>query len=384
MSAFDDHESENFNCESNVPLDFCSPKVSEKDFSLIVPNSGDRSLNIRSPIQCTSPTLSAESLLNLSDSSLAGTNTSNNVVLEDSSACQGGEHSDERVEETDEQRREREDRESQELAWQLMQQDNMEMYNLQLQYMQENAGQLEDEDFQLMQALMNESGQQVQQINTHETTEEVDEEAENEEDELNESDSSNWDYDRLLQLGQQLGGTAYFNFHISISLYLTCLFESLFKDVKTERWRMKSKSVINSLPRKLYATILADKDIHIPTVPVPSTTAPTALVTVFQLPCASPVTINPDEEESAKDKEATSSNKKRCVRKEVGAEGPTQTCPCTEVGVGAGASTSPVPLLEAERCVVCMDDYALDEELLVFPCKHYFHIPCTEGWLAVR
>jgi hypothetical protein len=119
----------------------------------------------------------------------------------------------ENQQETDAQRLEREERESQQLAWELMQQDNMEMYNMQLQFMQENAGELSEEDLALMQSLVAEAARPPAVALTRASAgrEEGDEE-EGEEEEgegegnLDDSDASNWDYDRLLQLGAEIGG----------------------------------------------------------------------------------------------------------------------------------------------------------------------------------
>lgn len=131
---------------------------------------------------------------------------------------------------------------------------------------------------------------------------------------------------------------------------------------------MRSKNVIASLPRRLYSAILAERR--------PSTAAPAAPsepVTVFQLPCASPPSTTTS---SSGEKEASSSNKKQCIRPD--------GCPCSDDKSAETATTVVGMGTDSERCVVCMDDYQPDEELVVFPCKHYFHIPCTEGWLAVR
>lgn len=35
------------------------------------------------------------------------------------------------------------------------------------------------------------------------------------------------------------------------------------------------------------------------------------------------------------------------------------------------------------RCAVCMDPFEAEDTLNLLPCQHYFHIPCTEGWMAV-
>lgn len=141
--------------------------------------------------------------------------------------------------ETDEERRLREERESEALAWELMQQESMELYQLQMQFIRENAASLSHDDYQAMQMLINETGPQQQTArrtgggrrrNRVEPTEsneesegadvegaetesyvsdegdgdEYDEEAEEQEEE--EDDPENWDYERLLELGQVIGG----------------------------------------------------------------------------------------------------------------------------------------------------------------------------------
>jgi hypothetical protein len=198
MSSFNlESDSENRLCEPNIPA-FSSPKRSEKDLSVILPSSGDRSFKLSSPIG----TLGSDYKLNFVDSS-SSLNDSNILLDADNSVIQ----EDSVPEETSEQRMQREERESQELAWQLMQEDNMEMYNMQMQFMQENADQMSEEDLQLIQALVNESGHpQIAVAGLEGGNEEEGEEAEEEDDELNESDAENWDYERLLQLGQQIGG----------------------------------------------------------------------------------------------------------------------------------------------------------------------------------
>lgn len=140
------------------------------------------------------------------------------------------------AEETAEQRRIREERESQELAWELMRQEQQEMYNLQMQYMQQNAEALSEEDRAVMEQIMGEVNQvdsmyaasrdfhrqmlnsnNVNRVNQRSSDnsnggDEQDEddadgsEVEGEEGNLDNSDNSNWDYERLLSLGEALGG----------------------------------------------------------------------------------------------------------------------------------------------------------------------------------
>lgn len=198
MASFTvDTDSENILCDTNIQQ-FCSPKVSEKDFSIYFPNSSDsRMQKLSSPINGLFE--HDNSIISIAESEIKnGAETTLDSSVVDVTPVA--------TEETPQERMEREERESQELAWQLMQQDNLDMYNMQLQFMQQNAGDMSEEDLRVMQELMNESNQQVLPTASG-TGEENEEDGEEEEgDELNESDSSNWDYERLLQLGQQLGG----------------------------------------------------------------------------------------------------------------------------------------------------------------------------------
>lgn len=136
-------------------------------------------------------------------------------------------------------------------------------------------------------------------------------------------------------------------------------------DVKTERWRMRAKSVINSLPRQLYSELMPQ---------LPAAPTPPVISTVFR--CQSPAST----EAPAERDEQSSSNKKQCIRAD--------DCSCDSTisaahAAGKGTANA-AQEVQTERCVVCMDDFEAQEELVVFPCRHYFHIPCTEGWLAVR
>lgn len=194
MSAFtDEFSSENVSGGSNITFVLASPKGSVKDFSVIAPGSAG-SFTLGSPnysLEASTPALNA------SEGEIEEVNV---VDLTESQGLPSEQ------EETLEERLAREERESQELAWQLMQQDNIDMYNMQMQFMQENADHLSEEDMLLMQALVRESGVPIAPGPAVAEGEAEGEEEEGEE--LDESDSSNWDYERLLQLGQQLGGKA--------------------------------------------------------------------------------------------------------------------------------------------------------------------------------
>lgn len=41
------------------------------------------------------------------------------------------------------------------------------------------------------------------------------------------------------------------------------------------------------------------------------------------------------------------------------------------------------PSLFSDRCVVCMCEYEVDEQLRILPCAHEFHVPCVDKWLSV-
>ncbi len=116
--------------------------------------------------------------------------------------------------ESDEERRQREEKESELLAWQMMREDNLEIYQMQMQYMQENANGMSEDDFNALQQVINESGQQAdyEQPNFRGVRRDsedgsVHSEAEDEEEgDGNESDPETWDYERLLELGNAIGG----------------------------------------------------------------------------------------------------------------------------------------------------------------------------------
>ena len=130
--------------------------------------------------------------------------------------------------ETDEDRIARENRESEMLAWEMMRQESAELYQMQLQFMQENAEQMSEEDMMAVQAAINESGRlDMIPVGSNSRRMEVHNEDVNEDDRSqvdddsnsNSNDSSevdddpdNWDYERLLSLGHALGGLVAFQF----------------------------------------------------------------------------------------------------------------------------------------------------------------------------
>eukprot|EP01038_Epipyxis_sp_PR26KG_P005352 gene5352-7425_t len=198
--------------------------------------------------------------------------------------------------ESESERLAREEKESEMLAWEMMQQENYELYQLQMQFMRENAELMAEDDFNALQSAINESGRLDMVMNNNNN---VDNDADEEDEE--EDNPENWDYDRLLQIGQEIG------------------------DVKTERWRLRAKSVIASLPKITYQTILEENEI-----------IKNSETVVNERP------IQSNEFPS----------KRACTR---------------EVD---------------SRCAVCMENFVSEDNLSLLPCQHYFHIDCTEGWLT--
>lgn len=95
--------------------------------------------------------------------------------------------------------------------------------------------------------------------------------------------------------------------------------------MKTERWRLQSQRVIESLPRLCYGELAC---------------------------CPAP---GKSEGEVATEPETVGQEKKK-------------------------------PRLDGPqdfRCVICMEEFEAAAELRLLPCRHYFHLDCTAGWLTV-
>lgn len=101
----------------------------------------------------------------------------------------------------------REFEESERLAWEIMRQEEAELYQLQVTFMQQNSQGMTQEDLVAIQMVVNESGGNYQtSIDTNQMEEDDDEVEEGD-------DPETWDYDRLLELGQTLGGIERLSIH---------------------------------------------------------------------------------------------------------------------------------------------------------------------------
>ena len=196
-------------------------------------------------------------------------------------------------EETLEDKQRRELEESERLAWEIMQQEEQQYYQQQVEYMRQNSETISAEDLAAIQQIVNEPTVRFQQ-NGDEEGDESDEEGEEGEEE------ENWDYDQLIALGQAIG------------------------DVKTERWRLRSKNVIDGLTVIDYDEILKNSSSNI-------------------------VTVNNDKCEGNDQSLGDQSFKKIRID---------------------------------HSCTVCMDNFEKTDKLNLLPCSHYFHMTCLQGWLS--
>ena len=119
------------------------------------------------------------------------------------------------------EKRQRENEESERLVWELMRQESMEAYRIQMEYMRENAHEINTEDLSMIELLMNEQrvaeeADQRQNEVEVEGGKEEDEEGADPDGDNDTSDIDRWDYDRLLELGNTIGGKIHF-FHNAIT-----------------------------------------------------------------------------------------------------------------------------------------------------------------------
>lgn len=109
---------------------------------------------------------------------------------------------------TEEDRIQREIAESEALAWEMMRQENLEAHRIQMQFIRENAEHLSPEDILMMESIMAESGDS-NALDDPAAQEGDDNSNNNDQEEVanpDRSDPDDWDYDRLLALGQMIGG----------------------------------------------------------------------------------------------------------------------------------------------------------------------------------
>ncbi len=222
--------------------------------------------------------------------------------------------------------------ESERLAFALMQEETDRAYDMQMEFMRNNTNAISEEDLLAIQAAVGEpaSRQIRQQTGVH-----ILQNGDGEDDEVNSSSdsvhsdtstgSSAWrdpnNYERLLALSSQIG------------------------DVKTERWRLRAKSVMDALPRIQFKEIL-------------QLCQPAMLSTDSNISHDEGLVANVTRHRKAEDHAAqypdNNPRKRLCVR------------------------------TVDSNCSVCMDPFidAEDVQLTLLPCSHYLHDGCLRAWMS--
>ena len=154
-------------------------------------------------VRSKSPLLVAGDECQTDESHISGSDDAVSVTM--LSVGEDQSKSDATVDETVEQRRQRECDESESLAWEMMREESMTAYRMQMDFMSSSSNEMSAEDREAVQLAMGgyDNGTSNEEVND-EVVEEG--EGEEEEDENQDSDVSQWDYDRLLALGEIIGG----------------------------------------------------------------------------------------------------------------------------------------------------------------------------------
>ena len=111
--------------------------------------------------------------------------------------------------ETESAKKQRENAESEQLAWEMMREESMSAYRMQMDFINSSSNEMSAEDLEAIQMAMG-GGNGFADIHQDEAGE-VDEDGDGqdqdeEQDENQDSDIDQWDYDRLLALGEVIGG----------------------------------------------------------------------------------------------------------------------------------------------------------------------------------
>lgn len=110
------------------------------------------------------------------------------------------------------EKRQKEQEESERLAWQLMEEESMNAYQMQVDYMRANPDLFSEDDLAAVGAVLQENNNNdIHHHNQqHQEGSEYDDEEDEEEGEgeMEEDNSQDWTYEQLLELGQTIGGNA--------------------------------------------------------------------------------------------------------------------------------------------------------------------------------
>jgi hypothetical protein len=226
-------------------------------------------------------------------------------------------------EETEEQRVERETRESEQYAWELMRSEAQETYRAQMEFMEANAHLMSAEDLAALQAAVAESVDPALLAAALPAGEGAGNAGEEEEEE--QDDDEAWadpnNYDRLLQLGAELG------------------------DVKKDRWRRAADAIIAALPEMTYSAVQSMQQRQQQGEP------------------ASP-SISTAAGSGSKEASPPYPDKRQRCPEDKEEKEEEQILKYTDT-----------------RCAVCMEPFEAAALLRLLPCTHYFHSECAVGWV---
>jgi hypothetical protein len=102
------------------------------------------------------------------------------------------------------EKRQQEQDESERLAWQLMEEESMNAYQMQVDYMRANPDLFSEDDLRAVGAVLQQQGGGGEEESGSEFDDE--EEGEGEEGGVQEDNSQEWTYEQLLELGNTIGG----------------------------------------------------------------------------------------------------------------------------------------------------------------------------------
>ena len=258
------------------------------------------------------------------------------------------EQAQEEAEETEEQRVERETRESEQYAWELMRAEAQETYRAQMEFMEANAHLMSAEDLAALQAAVAESVDPALLAAALPAAGGAGSDNAGEDEDEEQDDDEAWadpnNYDRLLQLGAEIG------------------------DVKKDRWRRAADAIIAALPEMTYSHVQSMQQRQQqrqqeqqqqgggPFSPSPSTAAGGLGEAGGSKKSSPPY---PDK-------------RQRCPEEAAGTE---------EQEHDREEEQEQILKFNDTRCAVCMEPFEPHVSLRLLPCTHYFHSDCAVGWV---
>jgi len=342
MASFDDdlsqHSLENVE-DSNVTV-FANPVAKESSHENVSPPPGRG----RAQLFASTPTDEESSGLT---QDVVAVGVGAGQVDEGEAPEEAPDQAQEEAEETEEQRVERETRESEQYAWELMRAEAQETYRAQMEFMEANAHLMSAEDLAALQAAVAESVDPALLAAALPAAGGAGSDNAGEDEDEEQDDDEAWadpnNYDRLLQLGAEIG------------------------DVKKDRWRRAADAIIAALPEMTYSNVQSMQQRQQeqqeqqqqgggPFSPSPSTAAGGLGEAGGSKKSSPPY---PDK-------------RQRCPEEAAGTE---------EQEQDREEEQEQILKYNDTRCAVCMEPFEPHVTLRLLPCTHYFHSDCAVGWV---